>query len=291
MGRYRLPIEQAVSASIGQPWHIEQATDLRDLASHPCAVLTGGAVSVFAKLSQAANGLEQFEVELEGLRVLAARAGVLVPAPIGILSVEGGAILLLEAARELERTPLAWRQFGQALARVHSVRGAAFGFERQGYFGPLFQDNRPTPDWVSFYTERRLWPRLAGAIDSGSLPTETIRRVERLIQRLPGLDLPEITPRLLHGDAQKNNFISTGQGAMLIDPAVYYGFPEIDLAYVDYFEPVPADVFLGYAEVLPIDPGFAGRRELWRVAAYLAVVQVEGPAHLFRLERALKMYL
>jgi fructosamine-3-kinase len=29
----------------------------------------------------------------------------------------------------------------------------------------------------------------------------------------------------------------------VIDPAVYYGKAEIDLAYIDYFHPVPDEVF------------------------------------------------
>jgi fructosamine-3-kinase len=161
----------------------------------------------------------------------------------------------------------------------------------QGYFGPLYQDNRPTPDWLSFYTERRLWPRLVGAIDSGCLDTGTIRQVEKLMARLPRLDIPPAPPSLLHGDAQQNNFISTAAGALAIDPAIYYGHPEMDLAYVDYFQEVPDDVFAGYQEILPIDPGFNERRDIWRVPAYLAAVQVEGTVHLYRLARALKKFL
>ena len=56
----------------------------------------------------------------------------------------------------------------------------------------------------------------------------------------------------------------------------YFGHPEADLALVDYFQPVPADVFAAYREIAPIDPGFADRRELWRLAAYLAVIAVDG---------------
>ena len=147
------------------------------------------------------------------------------------------------------------------------------------------------PDWLTFYAERRLWPRLMGAIDSGNLPTSAIRQVEKLILRLSNLSVPEIIPSLLHGDAQQNNFISTAQGAMVIDPAVYFGNPEIDLAYVDYFEPVPDDVFIGYQEEMPIDPEFSERRELWRVSAYLAAVQVEGAGHLNKLTKAVQKYL
>jgi fructosamine-3-kinase len=103
-----------------------------------------------------------------------------------------------------------------------------------------------------------------------------IRKIEKLIMGLPDLHLPEVQPSLLHGDAQQNNFISTEQGAMVIDPAVYYGNLEMDLAYMDYFQPVPGDVFDGYREIMPIDPGFEERRDLWRLPGYLAVLTVEG---------------
>jgi protein-ribulosamine 3-kinase len=287
----RLPVEQIVSRHIGRKWRVVDVRDLHDFASHPSAILSDGSYSVFVKLSEAAHGLEQFEVELAGLRFLAERAGVLTPAPIDNVVVEGGVIMVLEAVQAVDRAAREWRQIGQALARIHQIKWDRCGFERQGYFGPLYQDNRPVREWLTFYTERRLWPRLMGAIDSGHLPSAVIRQVERLIQRLPGLDLPEIVPCLLHGDAQQNNFISTERGAMVIDPAIYYGNPEMDLAYIDYFQPVPEDVFMGYREEMPIEPGFSERRELWRIPAYLAVVTVGGSSILDRLTLAVQKYL
>ncbi len=62
----------------------------------------------------------------------------------------------------------------------------------------------------------------------------------------------------------------------MIDACPYFGHPEIDLALVDYFEPVPAELFSGYREIRPIDAGFADRRELWRIFAYLAVISADG---------------
>jgi len=58
---------------------------------------------------------------------------------------------------------------------------------------------------------------------------------------------------------------------------------------------VPDDVFAAYREVAPIDPGFAGRRELWRLADYLAVVAVDGDRlfgrqYLDRLAAAIRAY-
>jgi fructosamine-3-kinase len=65
----------------------------------------------------------------------------------------------------------------------------------------------------------------------------------------------------------------------------------MDLAFVDYFQPVPDDVFIGYQEVLPIDPGFSERHDLWRIYGYLAIVEVEGQSYLDKLMKAVRKYL
>src|SRR5690349_14187567 len=163
----RTSIERAVSGHIGRQWELQTLKDMNDLASHPCAILSDGAFAVFVKLSNAANGSEQFEVELDGLKLLSKRSGVNTPTSIGIVSVESSVIIIFEALHAIERGPLQWRQIGQALARIHKIKGSQFGLHTQGYFGPLYQDNRPVQSWSAFYGERRLWPRLMGAIDSG----------------------------------------------------------------------------------------------------------------------------
>ncbi|MGH3173688.1 MAG: fructosamine kinase family protein [Streptosporangiaceae bacterium] len=100
---------------------------------------------------------------------------------------------------------------------------------------------------------------------------------------------------MLHGDAQQNNFVSTAAGAVVIDPAPYFGHPEADRALVDYFQPVPDEVFRAYRDITPVDRGFAGRRELWRLPAYLAVIAVDGDGpfgrrYLERLAAAVRFY-
>jgi fructosamine-3-kinase len=202
-----------------------------------------------------------------------------------------GTVLLLEALAEVRpesRSPEQWRSIGTALARLHQVHDERFGSSLQagdeafdGFFGPLHQDNRPVPTnrWADFYAARRLLPLLRTAVDSGHLPPALAAGVERLADRLPSLCGPPPRPALLHGDAQQNNFVTTAPGhggAVLIDTAPYFGHPEVDLALLDYFAPVPDDVFVGYRAVAPVDPGFEQRRELWRLHGYLAVVAVAG---------------
>ncbi len=289
--RYRIPIERLISEHRSKAWAVRDFKDMDEFASHPAAVLSDGDYAVFAKLSEARHGLDQFRVELDGLRLLADLSGVLTPSAIGIVEVEGGVILVMEAAQTVARTPHHWQDIGRTLACIHHVRGDTCGLEKQGYFGPLYQDNRPVNDWLTFFIERRLWPRFIGAIDSGNLPAKTIRQIERLITRLPRLSIPEGPITLLHGDAQQNNFISTEKGTIVIDPAVYYGNPEMDLAAIDYFQPVPEDMLKGYQELMPIDPGFGDRRDLWRIPGYLAAVEVEGDSYLPKLSEAIRKYL
>jgi fructosamine-3-kinase len=272
-------------------WEMRDFRDMNEFSSHPSAILSDGFYSIFAKLSTASNGQEQFECELAGLRLLSELAGVLIPTPIGTIPLEGSIVMLLEGIQEIDRTPKEWRQIGQTLAHIHQTKGQQFGLDTHNYFGPLYQDNRPLSDWAAFYAERRLWPRFMGAVNAGHMPTEVIRQVEKLILRIPTLCDSSVIPTLLHGDAQQHNFISTEKGAVVIDPAIYYGHPEMDLAYVDYFHPVPDDLFIGYQEILPIDPGFSERRELWRIYGYLAIAEVEGAPFLPQLTKAVSKYL
>ncbi|GAA2759081.1 fructosamine kinase family protein [Actinopolymorpha rutila] len=295
-------VEVAASAHLGRPWTATGFADLDDRASHPCGIFRGEPFSVFVKLDLTVAGSEQFTAELRGLELLRRRTGVATPTPVatGQVRVDNGSLLLLEAIPEVlpqARTAEQWRSIGRALATVHQVHGQRFGLaEFDGFFGPLRQDNRPvdtdsatdsgtgTGSWPDFYAERRVLPRLRQAVDSGHLSPDLARDVEHLVGRFPALCGPEPKPTLLHGDAQQNNFLTpdvdgttgTPAGAVLLDPAPSFGHPEVDLALVDYFSPVPEAVFDGYREITPIDPGFAQRRELWRVFAYLAVIAVDG---------------
>jgi fructosamine-3-kinase len=112
------------------------------------------------------------------------------------------------------------------------------------------------------------------AVDSRHLPAGLRAGIERILTRLPDLGGPEPAPSLLHGDAQQNNFICGQDGAVIIDSAAYFGHAEVDLALLDYFQPVPSAVFDGYREIGMIDRDFESRRELWRIFAYLAVISV-----------------
>jgi hypothetical protein len=85
----------------------------------------------------------------------------------------------------------------------------------------------------------------------------------------------------------------TAEGAVVIDASPYFGHPEIDLAQVDFFDPVPTTLFDAYRESVPIDKGFADRRDLWQLPTHLAIVAVDGPIgqrHIALLADAIRRY-
>jgi protein-ribulosamine 3-kinase len=294
-------VERAASSHRGRRWVSQGFTSMDDRASHPCGILHGTPFSVFAKLSLTADAREQFTAELAGLRLLSRAAPVPVPVASGLAETTAGTLLLYEALPERPpeaREPRDWRSIGQVLATVHQTRHERFGLDGpRGFFGPLPQDNRPVPAnrWADFYRERRLLPLLRVAVNSGYLPPALAAGVAEIAERLPALAGPEPRPALLHGDPQQNNVVSTPAGAVVIDPAPYFGHPEADLALVDYFQPAPDEVFHAYRDIAPVDRGFAERRELWRLSAYLAVVAVDGEGpfgrrYLDRLAVAVRSY-
>ena len=284
-------IEKLVSEFIKKKWRVKSFKNLDDFASHPCAILSDDDYSVFVKLSTAPNAKVQFECEVDNLNVIRELSEVKTPLTIGVSTFDSCSIMVLEAVKEVERKSRHWRDIGRTLAKLHQIKSDYFGFKRHSYFGPLYLDNRPLEDWTTFYAERRILPFLKIAVDSGNLPKRMISKVEKLAARLPKLCGPEVEPSLLHGDAQQNNYISTEEETFFIDTSVYFGHPELDLALIDYFQPVPDEVFQGYHEIRSIEPGFEERKDLWRIFAWLGCVAVGGKSYINHLNNSLQKYL
>ncbi len=298
-------VERAVGAHLGRPWRVCGFVNLDDRASHPAGILLGDrsdGLNVFVKYGEGDEALNAFRRELDGLAFLRDRGGARTALPVagGVVPVEGGCVLALEAVTERapgDRSRADWRSIGTALGSLHATTGTTFGFEVDGSFGPLPQVNTPveTNRWSDFVRLRRIEPFLDAALRSGNLPDGFMKRVHAVAERLHELSGPDPVPTLLHGDAQQNNYLSTDEGALFVDASPFFGHPENDLAMVDVFGPVPSDVFDAYRERREIDPGFVQRCELWRIPIYLAVIAVDvsnpfGRAFIARLDEALRTF-
>ncbi len=265
------------------------------------SAVTGGSINAAARLeaddgtawflkwNSAANPAF-FEIEADGLRALRAAAAesIVVPEPLAIgTGDEGGPPWLLLPF--LERGPLdsGWEEaLGRGIAELHRLPPVhladRFGWHRDNVIGSLPQANTPTSDWAEFWRDRRMGPQLRAAREQGWFAGRSgaglMRLMDRMDEALAGT--ASEPPSLLHGDLWGGNVFGTADGrAVLVDPAVYLGHREVDLAMSELFG-FPRGFLPAYHEAWPIPEEYAAfRRDLYQLYYLLVHVNLFGAGY------------
>lgn len=232
-----------------------------------------------------------FPAEASGLTWLAEADAIGVPE---VLAVGEGRVPWLALAW-LEPGPPASNHdeaLGTGLARLHAARPASFGLDHDNFIGTLPQANGALPTWAAFYGERRLRPQVERAVQAGLLPAALRRDLERLIERLPRLVGPMEPPARLHGDLWAGNAHIDQRGRpVLIDPAVYGGHREVDLAMMRLFGGFAPDVFAAYTAATPLAPGHEARVSLYQLYPLLVHLNLFGTGYLRQVAVAVAPHL
>lgn len=180
---------------------------------------------------------------------------------------------------------------GKGLAKIHRTKRHAFGFEKDNFVGLLPQENGDEVSWLTFYRKRRLEPQIRLAEKKGRLSDDRRRYAETLLDQLDRwIDDKTVTPSLLHGDLWAGNWLATPDGPALIDPAVYYGDREMDLAMAALFGGFPPSFYRSYDEVYPLEPGHEERRPLYQLYYLLIHLNIFGEAYGPQVDRILARY-
>lgn len=177
----------------------------------------------------------------------------------------------------------------ELLAALHAIRADRFGLDRDTLIGSLHQPNPWTASWIDFFREHRLLHMAQKARDEGRFRKDTLRRIETFAAKLDSLvDEPD-HPSLLHGDVWTTNVLaSRNRITAFIDPAVYYGHPEIELAFITLFNTFGHSFFDRYNELRPVAPGFfEQRRDIYNLYPLLVHVRLFGAGYLNGVERTL----
>ena len=251
---------------------------------------------VFVKC--AAGAPEMFRREAEGLRALAAAKAIRVPE---VLAVDEQS-LVLEMIRQAPKKRGFAEAFGQDFAMLHRHRGKACGFPHDNFIGSTRQPNQPLDGpweqavddgsaWPEFFMERRLrfQVRLATSEGYGHELERLLDRAEARIIEL--LSAAIEVPGILHGDLWSGNFIVDDHGeACLIDPAVYYGHREADLAMTRLFGGFEPAFYNAYAEAWPLAPGHEDRLPIYQLYHVLNHLNLFGGGYFGQSKRILQRY-
>lgn len=225
-----------------------------------------------------------FDGEAHGLGWLAAAGALRVPRVLG----HGARWLALEWLEPGQRVADFDARLGRGLAQLHRAGAPGFGLDRANFLATLPQDNRAAADWPTFWLERRLRPTAELAIARGRGPARWRADLDRLAAVLPAIAGPAEPPARLHGDLWTGNVHVDDAGApVLIDPAVYGGHREVDLAMLALFGTVSPRLIGAYDEVWPLADGWRDRVALWQLYPLLVHAVLFGGGYAAQVQRVL----
>lgn len=297
-------------------WNRVHGGDIND--AYGITLSTGE--KVFAKTNSIGNS-EFFRTESHGLLALRGTGAIGVPKVLGAGMDEqkGISFLLLEYVESAPPARNYWEIFGHELASLHKTsppqinelhsysqaqrdQGHSsspkaegqpllkYGFSKDNFIGASPQKNRPMEKWVDFYRECRLLPQIKMA--GSRLDSRMRKKLAFLLDHLDSyLREPEF-PSLLHGDLWSGNVLCGPEGkAWILDPAVYIGDFETDLAMTQLFGSFPSVFYSAYHEVNPIDKGYEERKDLYHLYHLLNHLNLFGGMYLGSVANIVNRYV
>ena len=234
-----------------------------------------------------------YELEAHGLGVLREADALRIPEVVAVSAPTADVDFLVLEHIEAGRPSRSYdEELGRGLARLHRAHASCFGLDRNNYLATLEQDNESEESWATFYCERRLRPQLELATARGLARHNWQDDFEQLFAKMPELVGDPEPPARLHGDLWSGNVYCDEAGQpVLIDPAVYGGHREVDLAMLQLFGSPSQRVFDAYDECYERTPGHRQRVALYQLYPLLAHVNLFGTSYQGQVESCLQRYL
>ena len=239
------------------------------------------------------SGSGAFDAEERGLEELRKSGTVNVPEVV----CKGLDFLLLQWIEAgYSRSSSSMEMLGRQFAELHRYRGKKFGFFDDNLLGDSPQSNKPSKEgslnWAVFFVENRLEFQTSLAVKNGYVTPEMRNLMDNLIKKVPDLiSGTEEEPSLLHGDLWSGNYLIDERGIpWLIDPAVYYGHREADLAMTSLFGGFSNTFYSAYKSAYPISQGYAEREPLYQLYHLLNHLNLFGTGYYGQVISILKRY-
>ena len=269
------PISQVFSVSGGS---VNQAYELRSKTN-----------SYFLKVNRLDAFPKMFEKEVFGLNLLRNASSIQVPNVIMNGEFEQFAFLILEYVTPSQPKSNYWESFGEGLAQLHQNTNSNFGLEYNNYNGSLVQVNDFKAEWEPFFIENRLVEQQRQAKDKGRLDDQLSNMLDRLYPKLEGY-FPKEQPALLHGDLWSGNYLVKNGEPCIMDPAVYYGHREVDLAMSLLFGGFDKKMYEAYNACFPLEKEWEKRVDMYNLYPLMVHVNLFGASYAQRVKSILKNY-
>lgn len=247
--------------------------------------------SYFLKWNDRQRYPQMFEKESKGLTLLKSANCIDVPEVIHVGEAADLQFIIMSFMKAGRHAKNYWSLLGEQLANLHQNTHTHFGLDHDNYIGSLIQRNALTENWIDFFVQHRLEAQLSLGERNGKITSDIRKQFDVLYKKLPDL-LPQEKPALLHGDLWSGNVMVNEKGEpTLIDPAVYYGHREAELAFTHLFGDFEHEFYGAYQNTLPLSAGFNSRTDLYNLYPLLVHVNLFGGGYLRQVVNILSRYV
>ena len=185
-------------------------------------------------------------------------------------------------------------EVAKILSCLHSITNESrmYGYYYDTTIGPFGQINEQTQyNWALFLGQMRIMPMAKICYEKGVISKEMIDRLEGLCNDLyRRIDISTITPSLLHGDLWSGNILFNIKDTVLIDPVIYFGDREMELAFILLFDTFGETFFEYYTRVHSFSKDFENVKvPLYQIYPLLVHAALYGSSYVGALEQRLKV--
>jgi protein-ribulosamine 3-kinase len=204
--------------------------------------------------------------------------------------------ILLEFIESGRKTKNFFEDFGRKFALLHKFAADEFGFYEDNYIGSTPQininDESIKKNWTSFYFNMRLLYQFRLAEKNGYADNSLRDAFTKISNKIDSvLEGSDEKSSLLHGDLWSGNYMTDENGeACLIDPAVYYGNREADLAMTKLFGGFSVSFYEAYNEAFPLREGWKYRENIYMLYHVLNHLNLFGRGYYAHALSLMKFY-
>jgi fructosamine-3-kinase len=202
--------------------------------------------------------------------------------------------LILENIVAGIKTKYFWEDFGKSFALLHKFTAKSYGFYMDNFLGSTLQINQSeaSSTWSDFFFTNRLLFQFKLAEKNDIVDSHFRNSFIKLEKRINSILDTQALPSLLHGDLWSGNFIASVDGsAWLIDPAVYYGHREADLAMTKLFGGFNNAFYESYNNEFPLDEGYKYRESIYKLYHILNHLNLFGKGYYQQAISLMNFYL
>jgi protein-ribulosamine 3-kinase len=249
-----------------------------------------GGQKYFLKYNLSDRYPAMFSTEVKGLNILRDSRAVKIPQVLCNGTAGSYSYLVLQMITPGKISNSFFKNLGEGLANLHKHTNPLFGLDHNNYIGSIPQKNTLTKNFSDFFINSRLEPLAKKASIEELLPASVYDALNKLYTKIDYL-IPQEPPSLLHGDLWSGNRIIGPNGhAWLIDPAVYYGHREADIAMTRLFGGFDNDFYSAYNSSHPLTLGWQERVDLHNLYPLLVHLNLFGKSYLPQITQIINKF-